>query len=248
MKNGIPMVVHYEYGKSIITDQKDLYVSRGLSMNPLCEGLPKASKEMNMNSELNKLIELGVITNLYRSPAMWEDEAYYDESDLELTESENGIEFLDHLYSMPFKSPAKDKVELVHLFLVKQIGIGYRSSMFQNGSHAPAIGIYNSITNELLAIGIGRKNRIFILSTDKSITDQNYSQFSDLDYLSVVRRIVEYLETAADYQLRVMEAIEEEDQESELAYSESLDEAIGNLVKAVPLLSNWMGDLSPGDF
>ena len=229
-------------------------------MNPLYESLPTAIKEklestlnqvvniMEINTELNKLIEMGVIVNLYKSPQMWEDDAYYSQSDLESIESDYGIEFLDHLYSMPFKSPQKDKVEMVFSFLDKQIGEGYKEIMFQSNRHAPAIGIYNSITNELLGIGIGRKNRIFIVSTDKSITNQNYSQFSEHDHLNIVSRIVEYLESAVDYQLRVMEAIDDEDQESESEYSESLDEAIDNLIKAVPLLSNWMGDLSPGDF
>lgn len=225
-------------------------------MNPIFEGLTTAIKgklELNINitlktMELNELIEMGVIVNLYKNPKMWDEETYFSKEDLEIYESEEGIEFLDHLYSLPFKSPEKDKIEMVFSFLDNRIGTAYRDKMFQPNRHAPAIGIYNSITNHLLTIGIGRKNRIFIQSTDESITEHNYSKFSNHDHLNVVSKIAEYLENAADYQMRIMEAIDDEDQESESEYSESLDEAIDNLIKAVPLLSNWMGDLSPGDF
>jgi hypothetical protein len=70
--------------------------------------------------------------------------------------------FLDHLFAIPFKSYNKEVVDKVFKFLDKQIIVDYKDSMFRASMHHPVIGIYNSKTNELLGIGIGRKNRIFI--------------------------------------------------------------------------------------
>jgi len=53
MKNGVPIVVHYEYGKSIIQRRQDVHVNNGLKSNPNVnkakEGTPK-----KVDSETNK--------------------------------------------------------------------------------------------------------------------------------------------------------------------------------------------------
>ena len=204
--------------------------------------------ESNISQGLQELIDAGIAINLYRNPGMYNDDIYYSESDLKSNISEFGNMFLDHLFAIPFKSYNKEVVDKVFKFLDKQIIVDYKDSMFRASMHHPVIGIYNSKTNELLGIGIGRKNRIFINSTDKTINDQNYKSFSKFDYSNVIFTIVNLLTIAADAQISLMEAIDDGDSESEADYSESLDDAINNLLIAYPNLPNSISDLSPGDF
>ena len=204
--------------------------------------------ESPISQGLKELIDEGIAINLYRNPGMYKDDIYYSESDLHSNIKTYGSMFLDHLFAIPFKSYNKEVVDKVFKFLDKQIIVDYKDSMFRASMHHPAIGIYNSKTNELLGIGIGRKNRIFINSTDKTINDQNYNIFSKFDHSNVISTIVNLLTIAADSQISIMEAIDDGDSESEAEYSDSLDEAIENLLIAYPNLSNSIGDLSPGDF
>ena len=104
------------------------------------------------------------------------------------------------------------------------------------------------LVNELLGLGIGRKNRIFFESTVESINDQNYTSFSNFDYCKVISTTKWLLERAADAQIGIMDAIEEGDGESEEDYSKSLEESMNDLLIAYPNLPNSIGDLSPGDF
>lgn len=53
MDKGVPIVTHYEYGKSVIVDQQDLFVFKGLLLNPIFEDLSTAIKE-KLNSFMNK--------------------------------------------------------------------------------------------------------------------------------------------------------------------------------------------------
>ena len=204
--------------------------------------------ESPISQGLKELIDEGIAINLYRNPGMYKDDIFYSELDLHSNIKTYGSMFLDHLFAIPFKSYNKEVVDKVFKFLDKQIIVDYKDSMFRASTHHPAIGIYNSKTNELLGIGIGRKNRIFINSTDKSINDQNYKTFSKLDHSNVIITIVNLLTIAADAQISIMEAIDDGDSESEADYSESLDDAIDNLLIAYPNLPNSISDLSPGDF
>lgn len=214
--------------------------SLGLSVICIAESL--------ISKGLQELIDEGIAVNLYRNPKMYEDEVYFSESELQSTIKESGSMFLDHLYALPFKSYTEEVVDKVFKFLDKQLNVDYKSLMFKPGMHHPVIGIFNAKSNELLGVGIGRKNRIFFVSTVESINDQNYRTFSKFDHCNVIGAIVNILESAADAQLGIMEAIDDGDSESEEDYSETLDKEIDNLLIAYPYLPNSIADLSPGDF
>ena len=215
---------------------------KSLGLSVLC------IEESLISEGLQELIDEGIAVNLYRNPKMYEDDCYYLESELQSKIKEYGSMFLDHLFAIPFKSGTKGVVNKVFEFLDKQLKVDYKSLMFKPEKHHPVIGIFNSKSNELLGVGIGRKNRIFFVSTDKTINDQNYRTFSKFDYCNVIGALVSVLENAADAQLGIMFAIENGDSESEEEYSESLDKEIDNLLIAYPKLPNSIGDLSPGDF
>jgi len=230
---------------TFVEDRSDLSFGTGLKslgLSVICIG------ESLISKGLQELIDEGIAVNLYRNPKMYEDDCYYLESELQSKIKEYGSMFLDHLFAIPFKSGTKGVVNKVFEFLDKQLKVDYKSLMFKPEKHHPVIGIFNTKSNELLGVGIGRKNRIFFVSTDKTINDRNYRTFSKFDYCNVIGALVNVLENAADAQLGIMFAIENGDSESEEEYSESLDKEIDNLLIAYPKLPNSIGDLSPGDF
>ena len=216
---------------------------KSLGLSVICIGEPLISKG------LQELIDEGIAVNFYRNPKML-DALYYFNNEDQITENVNkyGSMFLDHLFAIPFKSDTKEVVDKVFKFLDKQLTVDYKSLMFQLGMHHPAIGIYNAASNELLGLGIGRKNRIFFVSTVNSINDQNYQSFSKFDYCSVINTTSWLLERAADAQIGIMDAIEEGDSESEEDNSKELEEVMNDLLIAYPYLPSSIADLSPGDF
>ena len=215
---------------------------KSLGLSVLC------IEESLISEGLQELIDEGIAVNLYRNPRML-DTLYYFVNEAEITENvkKYGSMFLDHLFAIPFKSDTKGVVDKVFKFLDKQLKVDYKSLMFKTGLHHPVLGIYNAATNELLGLGIGRKNRIFFVSTVKTINDQNYTSFSNFDYCKVISTTKWLLERAADAQIGIMDAIEEGDSESEEDYSKSLEESMNDLLIAYPNLPNSIGDLSPGD-
>lgn len=219
----------------------DGLTSLGLSVRCLKESL--------ICKGLQELIDEGIAVNLYRQPKLFDAYYYFaDKSELPSAIKEHGSMFLDHLYAIPFKSDTKGVVDKVFKFLDKQLSVDYKSLMFKSGMHHPVIGIFNAKTNELLGLGIGRKNRIFFVSTVESINDQNYQSFSKLDYCKVITTTYYLLEKAADAQIGIMDAIEAGDRESEEDYSQALEEAMEDLLSAYPYLPSSIADLSPGDF
>ena len=216
---------------------------KSLGLSVICIGEPLISEG------LQELIDEGIAVNFYRNPKMLDALSYF-ESEAEITDNvkKYGSMFLDHLFAIPFKSDTKEVVDKVFKFLDKQLTVDYKSLMFQSGMHHPTIGIYNAASNELLGLGIGRKNRIFFVSTVGSINDQNYTSFSNFDYCKVISTTKWFLERAADAQIGIMDAIEEGDSESEEDNSKELEEVMNDLLIAYPYLPSSIADLSPGDF
>jgi len=216
---------------------------KSLGLSVICIGEPLISEG------LQELIDEGIAVNFYRNPKMLDALSYF-ENEAEITDNvkKYGSMFLDHLFAIPFKSDTKEVVDKVFKFLDKQLTVDYKSLMFQSGMHHPTIGIFNAASNELLGLGIGRKNRVFFESTVNSINDQNYYTFSSFDYCKVIVVTNSLLQKAADAQIGIMDAIEEGDSESEEDYSKSLEDSMQDLLIAYPHLPSSIADLSPGDF
>ncbi len=227
-------------------DRPELSFGTGLKtlgLSVICIG------ESLISKGLQELIDEGIAVNFYRNPKML-DTLYYFINEDQIKENVNkyGSMFLDHLFAIPFKSDTKEVVDKVFKFLDKQLTVDYKSLMFKPGMYHPAIGIYNAASNELLGLGIGRKNRIFFESTVNSINDQNYQSFSKFDYCQVINTTSWLLERAADAQIGIIDAIEEGDSESEEDNSKELEEVMNDLLIAYPYLPSSIADLSPGDF
>ena len=197
---------------------------------------------------LEKLVEKGAIRNLYRSPKMYAEGDYFIASDIDRWQKEEGSDFLDHLYAFPFSSYDSQIVEEVCAFLDETVGKGYRDILNEPGKHNSNIGFYNSKTNSVLGLGVGRKNRVFVLCTDKEIGNSNISDFSSLDYGGVVETIYELLQSAAINHEQMCEAINEEDEDGEFEYMKLMRDDFGKVHLAIPNLKSEFGEISPSDF
>lgn len=197
---------------------------------------------------IEQLVENGVLTNLYRSPKMYAEGDYFIASDIDRWQKEEGSDFLDHLYAFPFSSDDSQIVEEVCAFLDETVGKGYRDLLNEPGTYPSNIGIYNSKTNNVLGIGVGSKNRVFVLCTDKEIGHSNISDFSLLDYGGVVENIYEFLQSAAINHEQMCEAINEEDEDGEFEYMKLMRDDFGKVHLAIPNLKSEFGEISPSDF
>ena len=95
--------------------------------------------------KIEKLLNDGILFNLYRNKNLLEDGNYYDESILNEFLTKYGNEYLDHLYAFADSKYLSDKTaNEMFSFLDEKIGKGYKDVLFQKGKHHPIILIYNS--------------------------------------------------------------------------------------------------------
>ena len=203
--------------------------------------------------KIEKLLNDGILFNLYRNKNLLEDGNYYDESILNEFLIKYGNEYLDHLYAFADSKYLSDKTaNEMFSFLDEKIGKGYKDVLFQKGKHHPIILIYNSSINKVIGIGVGRKNRIFILKYDEPKTatiNDDISYFTKLDFANVISKIIKDLEQTMNYHYDLC-ALDEDENESDIAseISENMDSSFYNIKIAIPTISDEMGDISPGDF
>lgn len=211
---------------------------------------------------LNELKEKGYINDLYDNEALHDDGHYSDE---DTVNKGNLFTFSFHQYG----SYSKERFNQVKNFLdsVLPKESNWYETMFSG--HEPNIGIYDADKNRLLAVGIGRKNRMFYYCTDESFdldhdsdgrwSAELFDKYSEKDPCDLVAVIIQSIELAADLHAESNEPTPWEDEEptddEEAAYDkemepiyEEMDDALKLLRKFVPDFPNGMGDISPGDF
>lgn len=205
-------------------------------------------------NKIEKLLNDGIIFNLYRNKKTLEDGNYYDESILNEFLTKYGNKYLDHLYAFAYSPYLSNKIanKKMFSFLDAQIGKGYKDVLFQKGKHHPNILLYNSAINKVIGIGVGRKNRIFILKYDEPKTatiNDDISYFTKLDFANIISKIIKDLEETMDYHYDLC-ALDEDENESDIAseISENMDSSFYNIKIAIPTISDEIGDISPGDF
>lgn len=204
--------------------------------------------------KLENLIKDGIAFNLYRNESLLEDGNYYNEEMLNKLTKKKGKEFLDHLYAFAYVNYESNKNvnKKMFSFLDEKIGKGYKDVLFQKGKHHPIILIYNSSINKVIGIGVGRKNRIFILKYDEPKTatiNDDISYFTKLDFANVISKIIKDLEETMGYHYDRC-ALSEDELETNIEFelNENMDDAFYNVKIAIPTLPEDMGIISPGDF
>lgn len=197
--------------------------------------------------KLKTLLDQQLVFNLYRNEALITEAGLYSEDDLIEWEAKHGDAFRDHLYAFNLKGIGSEKI---FDFLNEKMPKGYYEVMFEAGMHHPIIGIYNSAKNELIGIGIGRKNNLFITTPGGLIKNDELAPFTEMDYGNVVSSLIDSLEEAANYHWDSAN-VDNEDEDADdqqSIYAEEMDVAYNLIPIAIPTMPDSIGDVSPGDF
>jgi hypothetical protein len=213
-----------------------------------------------ISKKLENLIKEGLAINLYSHPEMYLKENYwYKKSDIDRLVTEYGNEFLDHLYAIPLKTYNESDAELIYSFLEEQVGEDFVKNNIREKQgewlHRPNFGIYNSITNNIICFGVGRKNRVFIHCSDPNINDDEnkIDTFSSLDYFDLVSEIYGSLTEFADAHSLIVDPYLDDDGEpiipdGEEDPEETVDWMVTKFSIIYPKGKTEPSDLSPGDF
>ena len=196
------------------------------------------------------LLDQKIIFNLYRNDALVTEGIFYSEDDLKEWEEQHGDAFRDHLYAFNFWGRGSNKI---FEFLNEKMPKGYYEVMFKKGFYHPHIGIYNAVKNDLIGIGIGRKNYLFVNSPNEDLDVSNYrnadefAQFTEMDFGNVVTSLIDSLEEAADYHKESCSRDPED--EDQPYYEAEMHIAYRIIPIAIPTMPKSMGDeVSPGNF
>jgi hypothetical protein len=185
---------------------------------------------------------------------------WYKKSDIDNLVEEYGKEFLDHLYAIPLTTYDEGNDELIYSFLEEQVGEEFvknniREKRGPDWVHRPTLGVYNSITNNIICFGVGRKNRVFIHCSDPNIDDDEdkIDTFSSLDYLDLVSEIYGSVTEFADAHSLIVDPYLDDDGEpimpdGEEDTQETVDWMVEKLSIIYPKGKTDPSDLSPGDF
>ena len=203
--------------------------------------------------ELKSLEEQNIAHNFY-SKEEFEEDCYEKSTFMEWDES-YGVAYRNHLYGFIFDINSKgDFSNLMFKFFDKCLGDEYKKRMFYvDGGmpkHNPLIGIYNSIKNQLIGIGLGRKNRIFIVSNDGSINENNIVElFCELDHAEVVETLIRRLSTWGQAHLTICGYYGDVDDEDAVEADEDFVDVI-NIIRRdyLPSFPEDPTDISPGAF
>jgi|TARA_B100001964_G_C13997831_1_gene493594 hypothetical protein len=148
---------------------------------------------------LENILQDNLFKNLYDNQEIldFEDGFFYKEDDLSNVEKKDGPAFRSNLYSFScfgLQPSIKD-------FLDGVIDDpDYYNRLFEPGMHWPVIGIYDADSNHVIGIGSGRKNRMFVVSTNPDINSDgsDLDKFSKCDPCGLVNAIWNLFEETAN--------------------------------------------------
>lgn len=219
---------------------------------------------MSSKSSLETLLSKNIFFNLY-NPNLESDYWEYDAEILEEWDEIYGavdIDYRNHLYGFIFPSPNGDaeseqsKEAILRFFEEQFKGIAFGDAVYPAFGHRPTIGIYNALNNELIAIGLGRKNRVFTLGFNlnkskepivTSISEKQLNYFTRFDYANITPVMIQRLEDIGSLHEEASSIDVEEDGEDERdQLFEDMNDYIGAIRDLIPTTPD-IDELSPGD-
>lgn len=210
--------------------------------HPIPRGMHRPNNDVGRieDCSLRKLVDSGVMFNLYGNIALWG----MDESDFSRWDAEEPAgTYRHHLYGCVFTGAHRDEVME---FLNMRIGARAVERVFLERGHAPAIGIYNAMDNSLIGIGLGRKDQMFVVTSEESIDEDDLgSTFCRLDHGGIVHRVIASVEAAGDINGYAMQ---HEDHVERDEICEEADEELAVVRRLIPTLPETVCEISPGDY
>lgn len=206
-----------------------------------------------MEPNLKLLVENKVLHNFYVNEEFEEDMIY--DSHFSDWDETHGEAYRNHLYGLVFNINLKlDFSNPVFEFFDKCFKEDYKQNMFyfEGGlqKHNPLIGIYNSIKNQLVGIGLGRNNDVFVVSNDASIKRDNIKDlFCELDHAEVVETLIRRLSTWGTAHLTLNGYYGDVDEDEKYEAEDDLESNVEIIRRDyLPLFPTNATDISPCDF
>ena len=204
-------------------------------------------------NELKSLEEQNIAHNFYSKEEFEED--WYDKSTFLEWDESYGDEYRKHLYGFIFDINSKgDFSNPMFKFFDKCFDDEYKKRMFyvdgEMQKHNPLIGIYNSVKNQLIGIGLGRKNDVFVVSNDGSIDKDNIDElFCELDHAKVVETLIGRLSTWGTAHLTVSGYYGDVDEDEAFEAEDDLESSVEIIRRDyLPSFPEHATDISPCDF
>jgi hypothetical protein len=178
------------------------------------------------------------------------DDAILNSSMAKEFDEKFGVEYRSSL-QVAYLCGRDDSLEfsVVHSKLRKQI---------KDGTHFPDFLFFNNLTDQILCVGLGRKNRIFVLDSETndvidvfgvpstpSSNKKYIFEFARLDHAGVVKTIVHALAEAASFMDEQAEIDDYESSEFE-ELSDQIYEAVSKIQAFFPQCEG--GDLNTNDY
>ncbi|MEI6209723.1 MAG: hypothetical protein WCP20_23305 [Desulfuromonadales bacterium] len=190
------------------------------------------------------------VFNLYRNEQMIYErgasEGYYTEAKLAKWDKRDVL-YRYTYFAFSFDSFEEEDMQLLAQFMPK----GYHDCLFPEGSYEPNLGILNLSTGQIVGFGFGRKNRVFIVSSDGTMNCMDdMSGFCNLDHGNVIGQIYDALEKAGDlhWDMACLDPEgNEKGAEEQEALLEEMDKHFCKLKAAVPTIME-IGEMSPANF
>jgi hypothetical protein len=155
---------------------------------------------------------------------------------------------------IPAKSSELDiKEELTTFFNVEFGNKDWQNVVYPEFFHRPTIGIYNAGSQELIALGLGRKDRIFTVGLNfknnkkthlTSLNEKQLNTFTQYDYANLIKRIMNRFEEIGSLH---EDSCYTDDEEVRDGLINEMNEEIEILRELIPSIPE-IDELSPGDF
>jgi hypothetical protein len=155
---------------------------------------------------------------------------------------------------IPAKSSELDiKEELTTFFNVEFGNKDWQNVVYSEFNHKPTLGIYNAGSQELIALGLGRKDRIFTIGINfknnkkthlTSLNEKQLNTFTQYDYADLIKGIMTRFEEIGSLH---EDSCYTDDDEVRDGLMNEMNEEIEILRELIPSIPD-IDELSPGDF
>ncbi len=203
------------------------------------------------DNEILDLVKKSIVFDLYGDP---ESLAFYKSKISKLPP-----EYKSHLFIFPLKAhgggyhDSEDNYNAIIQLLNKKLIKGFQDHIFPPFQHAPIVGIFNSVTNQFIAFGLGRNNRSFVFNAEgltEKQADNYLKKFKKYDVAERIDSIFSNFEALGDTHRELEENVEdwEDLTDDQMEMQTDLENMIESIKEDIPTLSGEITDISPCDF
>lgn len=225
---------------------------KAVKNNSISETSSKTKSTATQNiDEMLDLARQGIVFDLYGRPEL-------------LTSYEAEIaklppEYRSHLYIFPLIShgggyhDTENNYNAIMQILSKKLKKGFQAHIFPPLQHSPTVGVFNSVSNQFIAFGLGRKNRFFVYNAEGLTGKQHDNYLKQIKKYDVAGRIDDVFsnfEELGNVHRNLEEDVEDWDNltDDQMEMQSEVRDMIEIIKEDIPTLSGEISDISPFDF